>query len=103
MTTVWRYLKSLPEVAAAQAAGNEIQERGTTNILGWVQWLGCYCPWYEYRARASSKKETVTVRKALFRSSSGGEWTRECSEANAKNDPLFVGWIGQPVTYEVTK
>ena len=99
----WRMLKSGLEVFQAKEAGEEIETKERKSSE-WDEWPGFY--WYndaEYRARPIQKKETVTLRKALLRYPNGVECVSECNEKYVKHNPWFVGWIGEPVTYEVEK
>lgn len=91
----WRELKTLQEVAAAQANGDEIEVR----LAGaWVCWpRNKWRDDDEYRARP--KAETVTLRKALFSNDLGFKWSFDCNEGYAKAEESFVCWIGDPVTY----
>ncbi len=98
----WRELKTLQDVAAAQANGEEIQ---LLNVVSdnWEVWM--QYAWHstaKYRARP--KAETVTLRKALF--DDADQWgvcAYECTEEHARLRPNFVCWLGEPVTYEVKK
>ncbi len=103
MNSEWRELKTLQEVAAAQAAGDEIRVKEA--MFGWKEWNGSkWSDVSEYRSRARPKAETVTLRKALF--DDADQWgvcAYECTEEHARLRPNFVCWLGEPVTYEVRK
>ncbi len=97
----WRELKTLQEVAAAQAAGEEIE--CALGELGWRLWYGA--DWKDaWKFRARPKAETVTLRKALIRYKNGCEVVLEGNEKYVESfRHTFIGWLGDPVTYEVKK
>lgn len=92
----WRVLKTGREAFEALENGEEIE---AGNKYGdWLPWAGRdWDSGVKYRARTQS--ETVTVRKALFRSNIGQEWVTECNEIYAQNSLFFVCWLGDPITY----
>ncbi len=100
MSREWRELKTLQEVAAAQAAGEEVQ---VSSEGRWAEAkLDMWHCRYLYRARP--KVKTVTLQKAMFDDKDQwGVCAYECTEEHARLRPNFVCWIGEPVTYEVKK
>lgn len=63
--TEWTELKTLQDVAAAQARGDEIQVYG---VATWVPFEGKQ--WFassDYRSRPAKKTKTIVLREALFR------------------------------------
>lgn len=98
MTTEWKELKTLQDVAAAQAAGEEIEWRD----LGadWRSWNGA--TWYvkaEFRSRPKKRTKTIVLREALLASSGTGEityYTMWATEAYFKNCQTFVRWLDTP-------
>lgn len=78
MTTEWRDLPTMADVAAAQAAGDEIQANHTDRDTYWIEWVGVR--WFaetRYRARPRQPK-MKKVKSLCWRDESGDlTWTDE--------------------------
>lgn len=86
----WKVLKTLQEVAAAQAAGDEIQREVD---YGWERWNGAYwSSMYNLRSRPK-QNEVIQLRKGLFGSPSAGYDVRQCTEQYAEGCSNFVQWL----------
>lgn len=85
----WRYLPTLADVAAAQAAGDEI-EVGSDDT-GWCRWNQQH--WFmsnKYRARAKPKVRKIRILG----------WVGSCGETLTRREDLEVNpalrWIRYP-------
>lgn len=93
----WKELRSLQEVAAAQAAGEEIEY---CQVAGsWTPWVGSYwdCGW-KFRSRPAMRTKKIVLREALFFSDTTNlPFTLWCSdEFIPKNFGHFSRWLDTP-------
>jgi hypothetical protein len=88
----WKELKTLQEVAAAQADGEEIE--CDFDGIGWRFWLGeDWKDSWRFRSRPRKKVKQVVLREALFRSSEK-YWTSWVE--SEKTFCNFVRWLDTP-------
>lgn len=91
----WAELKTLQDVAAAQARGDEIEISLHGNQ--WQLWGGWY--WGNdrfFRSRPKKKTKTIVLREALFNIGAGvykTEWTTDEREQRSVH---FVRWLDTP-------
>lgn len=98
--TEWTELKTLQEVAAAQARGDEIEyisDAGNLKYEKFKPWdgRGWYAT-YEFRSRPRKKTKTIVLREALFNLGNGiykTEWTTAPREQSSVH---FVHWLDTP-------
>lgn len=94
MTTEWKELKTLQEVAAAQAAGEEIQVNYYDSV-GWHVWDGfCWKDQWKYRSRPKPRTKKIVLREAL-RATENFYWTAWYSEGT-DFERGFVRWLDTP-------
>ncbi len=98
--TEWRDLPSLPDMAAALAAGDEIEYKNAT--LGWTGWnVNAWFADWEYRARPRKPATKIVVlRRALFRSGGDGFYPIE-GTADFSTYKNFIMWLPGEETVEV--
>lgn len=93
MTTEWKELKTIQEVAAAQAAGEEIEIRCYGS---WGSWNGDnYYASQMYRSRPRKKVKVVVLREGLFYDQHG-DWTTEWHSCDWTELQYFVKWLDTP-------
>ena len=100
MTTEWKDLPTLQDIAEAQAQGWEIQ----TYQCGWEPWPETgWGKSSSYRGRPRQPKtKTITLRKALMWLEGNGYYVSEVEVNDTiQNRPYFVRWMGMPYTTEV--
>ncbi len=100
MTNEWRDLPTLPDVAAALTAGDEIQLRFNG---AWVEWLGT--SWRKdslYRARPRKPAtKTIVLRRALVRNDAYDSESVLTTPDDISTDKRFICWLPGEETYEV--
>ncbi len=99
--TEWRDLPTLPDVAAAQAAGDEIERR--SKISGrWETWDGnAWDASAMYRARPRKPAtKTIVLRRALLKEN-GNYWTPSPSTEDYSQNIYFVMWLPGEEVVEV--
>ena len=92
MTTEWRDLPTMADVAAAQAAGEEIEVY--MGIGRWDSWKGrTWDKSLGYRAHPRKQTKTIVLRRALYKNHSGhyilwcnGDWADNMSRG-------FIKWL----------
>lgn len=91
----WTELKTLQDVAAAQARGDEI--RFYAGDSAWEIWEAeVWCDDIKYRSRpVKPKTKTVVMREAVFRSMGRDYYTLWSSAKDCAMDH-FVCWIDTP-------
>ncbi len=101
-TYEWRDLPTMQDVAAAQAAGDEIHVKVDGPKGAWFLWDGsCWLGDQKYRARPHKPAtKTVTLRRALLVKSDGTYGTLEGDEDFSKANN-FVMWLPGEETVEV--
>lgn len=99
MKTEWKDCTDPEELFRLKREGWEIEYR---NLGQWSGWRGkSWNDVWTFRIRPPQPKmKTITLRKALFKSSGGVYWTAEDSHDNLQ-EPEFVCWLGEPYTVEV--
>lgn len=101
MTTEWRDLPTMQDVAAAQAAGEEIQVK--TGSQGWGDWNGLF--WqdcYNFRSRPRKQTKTIVLRRALI--TQDGYYTEvAASDLDYSASAKFVMWLPGEEIVEVPK
>jgi hypothetical protein len=98
MTQEWKDLPTLQDVAAAQAAGEEIELYYKFSET-WHPWDGTI--WEaqsKYRSRPVLKTRTIVLREAVCRALQGPYWLSWFSE---EPEHVFVKWTGNERTEEV--
>jgi hypothetical protein len=95
----WRELKTLQEVAAAQAAGEEIEFKSseTWNPTFFDSGRIFYESSYQWRSRPKKKTKTIVLREALFiqRDPDRGYSTNWASEKGELHSN-FIRWLDTP-------
>ena len=107
MTTEWKDMPTLQDVAKAQADGWEIEIQTNPDndkYCPFRNWNGRH--WhteYLFRGRPRQPKmKTITLRKALMWLEGNGYYVSEVEVNDAiQNRPYFVRWMGMPYTTEV--
>lgn len=98
MTTEWKNLTTLQEVAAAQAAGEEIEylaDAGNYKYEKFRPWDGGnWLNTYEYRSRPKPRTKKVVLRKAVFKRNDS-YWTGWYSDEELFGNG-FVCWLDAP-------
>ncbi len=101
MTNEWRDLPTMQDVAAAQAAGDEITVRSDERST-WLPWVGnCWREDLNYRARPRKPAtKTVVLRRALI-VDGDGKHCPTCGEYDFSKWPNFIMWLPGEETVEV--
>lgn len=92
----WTELKTLQEIAAAQARGDEIEFYDAASCI-WHSWSGV--AWYgtkSYRSRPKKKTKVVVLREGLFCYRKVEYFTRWTSDFITGRDEFFVRWLDTP-------
>ncbi len=95
----WRDLPTIQEVAAAQAAGDEIHRDAGTGFMGWdgTYWASNWK--FRSRPRKPATK-TIVLRRALL--NGNGEYTATAfSDFDWSENEYFVMWLPGEESYEV--
>lgn len=94
MTTDWRELRTIQEVAAAQANDEEIEHFGAISEL-WRPWdTKIWSGNGLYRSRPRKQTKTVVLREGLMRSSSG--YYTQWFEKRVEGALGFIQWLDTP-------
>ena len=91
--TEWTELKTLQDVAAAQARGDEI-EVGLTDLIGWGCWNGEF--WGKtclYRSRPRKQTKKIVLREALVTDMMGNYLT---TWIDTRADITVTKWLDTP-------
>ncbi len=104
--TEWVELKTLQEVASAQARGDEIEVgHKYDDIIYWKLWGGLeWTKCYKYRSRPRKQTKTVVVREYLWvdRILPNNVYHYQWTSADMSKEKYFVHWTGNERTEEVT-
>ncbi len=94
MTTEWRDLPTMADVAAAQAAGEEIEY--SFSMAVWDKWNGeAWDAKAHFRSRPRKQTKTIVLREALYFNEDDGYWVIWTDSVDSENS-AFLKWLDTP-------